>query len=427
MKGRFRPAPVRLAHLDFAAVDPQTAACIAGDARVSSAVSFPSELSVPESVVRHDAAPVLRTEMLTDPEAVWALRPAWEALWRRAEGGFALAFVTCFSVWHEMLAPTGATLRVIACYEDDALVALWPLICRRRAKLWRVLYPMGVRMGEFCDVLVEDTSRAALHVEAVWQCLRTSGGADIAILSYVRKSSPLGRLLDARGVRGSEPDIGPYVAWRTGESWDAYYATLSKSARHEHRVKRRQLQAMGAMTFEALREPERMAGLIRWTLAQKRSWAEHAGKNGPWLYWRSYEAFLVRLVTEPTDRAAPVVFRLAIDGETVATLLAIEGERHIDWITSGFSAALRHRSPGIVLNEACMRDAYDRGLVVELGVGFGGHKALWSRGSRHETLTYRVAFTAWGLLGVRVITARLRLGDWLAARRVAAAQTPKSA
>jgi hypothetical protein len=31
------------------------------------------------------------------------------------------------------------------------------------------------------------------------------------------------------------------------------------------------------------------------------------------------------------------------------------------------------------------------------------------------------------LLGARVITARLRLGDWLAARRVAAAQTPKSA
>lgn len=359
------------------------------------------------------AAPAggLDVRVLTEPREIWALRPAWDALWRRADGNYAQASASCLSAWRHIAARRGGRLHVVAGFEGGVLVAIWPLL-RRRMALWHVLYQLGPMAAEFSDVLVDNDAHRDARVAAIWRCVRTQGRADMIMLPFVKSTTALGALLAAAGLAGAmEADIAPYVAWQTRDSWEQYYATLSASGRKVQNKKRRQLQGLGELRFEVVRDPQRLPALIEWLLQQKRVWAGRAGKRGPWLSSRHYERFLVQLATEP-DVGAGFMFLLTLDGEPIAAQFAMEGERHIDWIIAGFSAALAGHSPGMVLNEYCLRYARDHALRVEMGAGREQNKLFWSRATVHDTITYRVALTRFGIPGLRLSNAKIAAVAW---------------
>lgn len=350
--------------------------------------------------------------VFTDPLDVWALRPAWDALWRRADGSYAQASASCAAAWRHVAERPGVRLHVVACFEGNVLVAIWPLL-RRRNAVWRVLSQLSSMAAEFSDILAEDDPARDARVAAIWQCVRTQGRADMIMLPFVKATTPLGTLLAAGDFAcTAEPDIAPYVAWQKRDSWEQYYATLSASGRKVQKKKWRQLHAMGELRFEVVRDPQRLTGLIRWLMQQKRIWAGRAGKHGPWLASSQYERFLVQLATEP-DVGAGFMFLLTLDGEPIAGQFAMEGERHIDWVIAGFSAAMASHSPGMVLNEYCLRHARDHALRVEMGAGREHNKLFWSRAEVHDTLNYRIALTRFGIPGLRVSNAKIVAVGWV--------------
>jgi len=343
------------------------------------------------------------------------LRPAWDALWRRADGNHAQASATCLSAWRHIAARRGGRLHVLACFEDGALVAIWPLV-RRRQAAWHVLTQLGPLAAEFSDMLVEDYPGRDARVAAIWRCVRTRSRADLIMLPFVKSATPLGVLLAASDLaRTTEPDVAPYVAWRKRDGWEQYYGTLGASGRKVQNKKRRQLQGLGELRFEVVRDPQRLPALVQWLMQEKRVWAGRAGKHGPWLSSSPYEQFLVHLTTE-RNVGAGFMFLLTLDGEPVAGQFAMEGERHIDWIIAGFSAAMAGYSPGMVLNEYCLRYARDHALRVEMGAGREHNKLFWSRATTHETVNYRVALTRFGILGLRLSNAKVAAVGWVKSR-----------
>lgn len=344
------------------------------------------------------------------------MRPAWDALWQRADGSYIQAFGACFAAWQDIMAPLGATLHVVACFDDARLVGLWPLVRRRRA-FWRVLNQLGPMAGEFSDVLVQDGPRAEAYVAAIWNCVQAALPADLIILPFVKTTSRLGALLArTRHAVAEAPDIAPYVAWAASENWDAYYRSLSPTNRRTWNKRRRQLQAMGDVRFEIVRTPERLPALIGWLLREKRLWSDRTEKRGAWLASDRYERFLGRLATEQGAGAGFVIYLLTLDGAPVAAKFAMEGPRHADWIISGFSASLARYSPGNVLNEFCLRHALDHRLDVEFAVGNEQNKLFLSRNTWHRTVSYRLALTRWGAvsLWLRAMQDGMRAGRaWL--------------
>jgi CelD/BcsL family acetyltransferase involved in cellulose biosynthesis len=353
----------------------------------------------------------LRVEILRDPARVWALQPSWEALWHRAEGNYAQAFATCAVAWETIVAPSGGKLHVVACFDNDELVALWPL-SRHRRGLWRVLYQIGPRAAEFSDILVESGPHAAAYIAAIWRAVRSAGRCDIVIMPFVKAMSPLGRRLASVPHAVAAPDIAPYVAWRARESWEEYRDTLPRSRRMEYARRWRRLHRKGQLRFEVVRDPWLCRGLVAALLAQKRVWAEHTGKRGPWLYAKRYETFLMDLVARPAPGLTWAMHRLTLDGETIAAMLAVEDACCSHWIISSFSDAHGNLSPGGVLDEYCLHDAHERGLRVEFGPGSEIKKTFWARNEWHETTNHWVPLTWWGILGVALIDGAARLRAW---------------
>ena len=248
----------------------------------------------------------------------------------------------------------------------------------------------------------------------------------MVVLPFVKTDGPLGILLAAGDLPVTvRPDVAPHVAWRPGETWDQYYATLGASWRKVQNKKRRQLEQLGDLRFEVVRDPQRLPGLIAWLMREKRVWAARADKRGPWLSSDEFESFLKQLGTGQAVGTG-FMFLLTLDGEPVAAQLAIEGERHIDWIIAGFSAAMAGRSPGMVLNEHCLRYALDAGLQVEMGAGCDANKLLWSRGAAHATLDHRIALTRFGQSGLALSNAKIAAAGWLASRRARRSPKPET-
>ena len=358
-----------------------------------------------------DAQGTLEVRVLTAPHAVWALRPAWDALWRRADGNYAQASATCVSAWQHVAMPRGGRLHVLACFERGALVAIWPLF-RRRQGAWQVLYQLGPMAAEFSDILAEDIPGREARVAAIWRSVLTRSRADMIMLPFVKADTPLGILLAASDLtRTAQPDIAPYVPSHPPHSWEQYYASLSASGRKVQNKKRRQLQALGELRFEIVDDPRLLPDLIRWLLREKRIWGDRVGKHGPWLASGDYEQFLIQLATERAVGTG-FVFVLTLDGVPVAAQFAIEGECHIDWIIAGFSAAMAGHSPGMVLNEYCLRYAIDHALRVEMGAGREHNKLFWSGDSAHATRNYRIALTRFGVPGLWLSNAKIAAVAW---------------
>ena len=339
------------------------------------------------------------TQIVVSASEIAALRPQWDALWHRVGGSYIQASTSCLAAWKCMLEPQGACLMIAARFEDDELVALWPITVRRRG-LWRVLNQAGPMAAEFSNVLVELGPLAEARVAELWQAIGRSSLADLAIIPFVKPHTPLGAVLatDHRIV-AAEPDIAPYVAWLERETWDGYYKSLSPAYRKVHNKKRRQLLEFGETQFEVVTDRTRLPSLISWLLQEKRVWADRANKRGTWVFSPIYEAFLISLAVEETLLAKFVVFLLSRDGEPMAAQFAMVGPRHIDWIIASFAAPFARFSPGTILNEHCLKYALACGLDVEFGAGREENKRFWSRNAVHKTLNYRIALNRWGALG----------------------------
>lgn len=212
-------------------------------------------------------------------------------------------------------------------------------------------------------------------------------------------------------------DAAPLVRWRriagVVEEWDGYYATLGRATRKVQDKKRRQLAAAGRVGFELVVEPERRRALLAFLLEHKRHWAARTGKAGPWLFAPAYERFLVGLSddaqVEPGREAGLVLFVLTLDDRPLAVQAAAVGHR-VDWIIAAHHAEEGHRSPGVLLNEHCLRWAHARGLDVDMGPGQEANKLFWARHEATATGTWSVALSPWGAAWVLGMGARARLG-----------------
>lgn len=338
---------------------------------------------------------------VTDPAELWRLKPDWDALWRAADGAHVQTERACFHAWHNDKDPSPRRLCALTGWQDGRLVFLWPLVIRRRHGLWNLASQLGPQAAELTAVLTEPGPEREARTQGAWDFLRRTGQADIVWLDYITLGSPLHHVMtetaDRRGQAGTNPDVAPYLRWDEGTGWAEYYASLSAYTRKMQNKKHRGLAKTGEVTFEAASDPQRRSALAGWLLEQKRHWARKTGKDGPWLTAPEYDCFLRELAGDPGATDC-VVYTLSVNGAVIAALLASVGTRHVDWIIAAFDPAWGQYSPGLLLNEYCLRWAMERGLAVEFGRGLENNKKFWSRGVCHDVLCYRVPVSRRGVL-----------------------------
>lgn len=302
-------------------------------------------------------APAVRDGLLvldTDA-ALEALRPEWDALWRRVPG--AVPFSSpwwALPWWHQF--GTGQP-RVVCQRRDGRLTGLLPLYVLREDGGAKLL-PIGAGTTDYLDALVEPGTDPAPLLAAA---LDRAGRDGVAVCDLIEVPAD-GALLGCPappGWRGAWHEAGPCPVLALPPSVDAMAQAVPSFTRRALRLNRNRAARAGGWSVETATAPTFpacMAELVRlhqarWTaagepgtLADPRVLAFHA-EAGPALLAQG----LLRLHV------------LRLGDAVAAAMLALLGPGRILFYLSGYDAARAYESPGSLLLGALLEDAVREG------------------------------------------------------------------
>jgi CelD/BcsL family acetyltransferase involved in cellulose biosynthesis len=183
---------------------------------------------------------------ITDPAEFAALRPEWDALvyaMRRPSPFLLHGWLLAWWLHHS----DRGRLSVHVAREDGRLAGALPLFVQRRLGL-RVARYLGGDAAALADVLGADSSTADRLLDQA-----AGSGADFADLFGLPEASQVGERLQLI-VRAEAPVMDLGAGWEA-----AYRAKTSAKRRNLHRRRRRQLERLGAVTFDVARTHEELA------------------------------------------------------------------------------------------------------------------------------------------------------------------------
>lgn len=355
-----------------------------------------------------------RLEVVKTPERFRQLKAVWDDLWARSlSGGVYQSFDNCLHMWEAIASQEGRSLFCLVAWQGQRALAIWPLT-RFRQAAWRCIRPLEASGAEYTDLLLDPDLDAADWLSSALAFLKKQAGSDVLILPYVKIGTSLHEALDPMSGKALiDAECGVCADLRQEPDWDTYYATLSGTMRKKIRNLRRKLEKVGDVKLETIPAGDpRCSQLIDWMLAQKRVWSEKMGKSGPWLASPHYRDFLIRLVSDPHAQPKSFLFTLTANDILLGVKLQSTGKL-CEALVAALNMDYEKLSPGYVLDEYCVRWAFDQKLDCDFGNGTERNKLFWSRHQTVPTATYTVPLSWWGL-------GYLKARDWSRKRKQAA-------
>ena len=198
----------------------------------------------------------MRLETITDTEQFAALAPAWDQLVREMPRPTPFLLHGWLLEWWRHHGRS-RQLCVHVAYVDGELSGALPLFTERRLGIG-VAHLLGEDAAALADVLVADGADPA--TAALLTDRAASSGADFTEVFGLPAGS---RLAAAAGDRLELILRAEAPVLDLDGGWDAVYrARTSAKRRNLHRRRRRQLEQLGAVTFEVARTPAALAAAL---------------------------------------------------------------------------------------------------------------------------------------------------------------------
>ena len=180
----------------------------------------------------------LRTEIVTDPDRLAAVRPAWQQIWERSNG-----FIFQSHAWIEgwlsaMSDRRDVRLQVGLAWDGDELRGVMPCAVHRRSGL-RVLTWAAQLFSDYCDCLVDPVGEETVVVPLLWEALNQFGGFDLISLQQLRPDASCRAFLDQMASGGARLQYGERSerCMRIENRWpdgEAFFRSLNKKGRNNH-------------------------------------------------------------------------------------------------------------------------------------------------------------------------------------------------
>jgi CelD/BcsL family acetyltransferase involved in cellulose biosynthesis len=295
-------------------------------------------------------------ETISTLDGLEALGGEWDALVRAMPRPSPFMLHAWVTEWWRHYGD-GLDLAVHVARLDGAVVAVLPLVVRRRAGL-RVASFMGGRLSVLPDLLLArdaDPSVAAPLIERL-----TSGSADVVDFHGLPEGSRIASVIGDRlelirrveaPVLSLEPD------------WDTVYKSKTNAKkRNHHKRRRRQLAELGELTVTVARElPELEPALDEAFTLHAARWEGRPDGSGfatP-VGKQFHRAVLERLAAD----GVPRIVTLRLDGRAIAFhyWFALEGCMYVHRLA--FDPELSRWSPGLVNTLDAIRSAAEEGMT----------------------------------------------------------------
>lgn len=321
----------------------------------------------------------LRVGYVTDTADFDRLAAEWRALAASSPRASVFQTFEWNSVWWRHYgAKPGRRLRIVTFRDDDgALVGLAPFYTSYYfcTPLRRLSF-LGMGASDYLDVIAPESHREGV-IRSLEETLRSDSHWHIADLQQLRDGGAL-RAQPAAPL-GAKETVGepcPYID--LPGTWNDFLATLGKKTRSNIGYYERSLHKLYEVEIGWVAEPDQldreMAALF--DLHQRR-W------NKRWLPGvfgsRATQAFHCDVARALLEAGYLRLFRIALDGETQASLYCFSFGDRICYYQGGFEPAFSKLSLGTVLTAYAIRTAIDEGKTVfDFLRGDEEYKAKWT-------------------------------------------------
>jgi CelD/BcsL family acetyltransferase involved in cellulose biosynthesis len=270
------------------------------------------------------------------------------------------------------------SLHIIAGYEEDKLVFLWPLM-RTKQMGFDTLTWLSDPFGQYGDVLCRKGQNSKQWIESAINFMKRLRDVDILRLRHVRADSHLAihaaHLLHDAQV----PDGAPFLDLTQYASEDAYDERYTSTQRKRRKKIRKALEELGPVSFERLTTGSTADVAMRDAIAEKNAWLSERGRMNRVLGCPEHLTFLKNLSRRCSGTVEVVVSEMKAGGKPVSWEVGFRHRgTHYGYITSHVNT-LTNLSPGRLHMDQSQRDALSAGMgIFDLMVPNDTHKESWS-------------------------------------------------
>ena len=367
--------------------------------------------------------------VVSDLAGLRSLEPEWNRLHASVAGSLVTQrFDWCWNALETLRHWHGATIWCLTARSGGTLVMVWPFAIHA-GKRFRWAQQAGSVYLEYQSLLVAEACDASAIIPDAWHLIKRSIPADVLEIRRVQFGTPLALFLRSqRFVGDAKIEHVTTVDWHEYKDWQDYLASRGRSYFSGLRRKRRRLAEQGTIAFEAVEDRQEFYDLLGILYRDKLLWMRETGKTSPWIGREDYRVFLTKLAERPTSAGRVAMFVLRLNGKPIATEVSLVSRSRCDWFIGSFDDQWGKYSPGQILQEFCLKWAFDRGITYGFGWGEEPYKDHWV--NKHDRIvTYTVPVSPRGLLAFAVSSTRRRidvLTEALRARRQRKRPDPKT-
>ncbi len=330
---------------------------------------------------------MLRTEVLTGPDAWNDLRSEWSEL----VGDSPTA--TPFQTWEWQAAWLNHYRRnrkplLLTIREGEDLIGLYPLV--RSSGVWRTLRPAGVGPSDYLHPITRRGLEERTE-QAMFGWLSSVKKIDLVDLHQIRETHPLTQQNWPR-----EPvQQASCLLLDLPQTFDAYLATLSKSLRYDVRRLDKTLFKAGRCSVDQVKEEEIGEGLNILFDQHKRRWKK---RGLPGAFIGRAQSFHHAWAQEAIRNGWLWLSILRLDGNPIGAIYAMRLGATCYYYQAGFDPDHGSISPGTLLVAATIRRAIEEGVShFDFLRGDEPYKKRWK--AQHQFANMRLIFPVRGRRG----------------------------
>lgn len=351
----------------------------------------------------------MQTELVTTPDRLAEVGPAWDALWSRSSQNVFQSHGWIMAWFGSRQAGDRSRLRVGLCWADGRLAAVLPFATRRHRGV-RVLEWAAKDCSDYCDAIVDpDLADGWQALEMAWAAVVGSTGFDVAYLSHVRPDAAVGSLF-AGWSRSIQLKLGRRSARSLqvasdGASGHGWFRALNKKARNNHTRGMRILGETGPVTVRVSEAGDAVDALLERMIALKQEWLVSTGQKNKIL---DDDALVLRaLIRELARQNVLQVFSIHCGEALVAGSLNIVNGARMQAFFAAYDPAFDRASPGTLVMVEYLTWAFDHGMA-EVDFLCGEEQYKFKFATAHMDLASYVGARTW--IGRLALIVEERLG-----------------
>ncbi|WP_051988230.1 GNAT family N-acetyltransferase [Bosea sp. UNC402CLCol] len=311
---------------------------------------------------RVPAAAGRELEIVTSYERLAALAPAWNDLWRRADGLVFQSHAWIDAWWRTATRRDDRDLLIGLVWNGAALEAALPFATIRRRGV-TVLEWAAKEHSDYGDALLApDRNRDA--VSALWWEIAAAGGFDMLYLNRLLPDAEIRSIIAQDLTAGTlRPNHRSEISYRVAGPWQRggdWFETQSKKTRQNYRRGRKFMEEGGELRFRLMGPDEPLEPVLTRVAALKRKWLERHGRASD-LFDEGAPA-LAALVDVMRRLGILHVFVLELAGAIVAVSINVVQRRRMMAFITTYDPEFERASPGMVLMMDYIQWSIDQGL-----------------------------------------------------------------